>query len=273
MINIIASKIRPILPPFLFNKIEKFAREILNKSNFIEEEFDYDYYTHFYAWLFSRMSHRLTKESWIVDVGGKKLANTVISNFCNLVEITPSDLNFAGSGRKAIVNEDFSSLSGLKLKLVEVMSSQYCDYFIVPATFHLMDLPRYKGVIANPSQVNLRKNNLLMLANEFLRENGTIFLSLPITTNKTHSNKQGFIYKIDDLKEILSFFNFAVEEVNFVLHGNHDISTRLLEKTLYTETDLSGVKFKSENSYVIGYVKALKMVATKASKVAISHKS
>ena len=136
-----------------------------------------------------------------------------------------------------------------------------------------MDLPRYKGVIANPSQVNLRKNNLLMLANEFLRENGTIFLSLPITTNKTHSNKQGFIYKIDDLKEILSFFNFAVEEVNFVLHGNHDISTRLLEKTLYTETDLSGVKFKSENSYVIGYVKALKMVATKASKVAISHKS
>jgi hypothetical protein len=227
---------------------------MLRKGPIPEEEFDYDYYIHFYAWIFTENNLRISKEDWVVDVGGKKLANTVLAGFCKFLEITPTNLNFSGSGRHSICNIDFGNFELARVKIAEELSGEMPMAWISPATLHLMDKSRYRGVSSSISHLELKSNNFLRIVSEFISPTGYLFLSVPITFRESILNKQGYIYSLKDLRNTLAIFGFEICNSSFVTHGSHNIESIYEIKQLINTQQLNQVNFVSKDSYVIGFI-------------------
>jgi hypothetical protein len=251
----ISGLLHEYFPPAIYRWIRITYRAIRRRGPIVEDEFDYDYYTHFYAWSLDQFSKRTENNEWIVDVGGKKLANTILAHFYNLIEITPTDLNFKDSRRISINDEDFASSEGVINRVAKIVGDQKVSVILSPATFHLLDVPRYAGVSKVDLEEDHKKKKFLEFCNGVLERKGEIYIAVPITTNKSNLNSQGNIFNVDDLSELLMKHGFTISKVDFVTHGANEIETVLQNKTLYSIHDLDDIKFKSTNSYVIGYIK------------------
>lgn len=224
----------------------------------LSDENEYDYYIHFYAWMLGQIE--LTKKSNVFDVGGFKMASTVLSHFSNFIQITPTDLNFPNSGRKNLAPYDFSDLSALQERMMASISYLNnvgnsddrikIDYFICPATIHLMDTNRYRNV--NSTGGN-NVSNMLKFISEYSTENAKIFFSVPIALS-SFKTPGGLVYKPSDFIKLFDQYGFTLLNSCWLTDGAINVSHSFEAKTLYELELLEEVNFiDSHSSYVVGF--------------------
>ncbi len=197
----------------------------------------------------------------VFDVGGFKMASTVLSSFCNFIEITPRDLNFAASGRKTLAPFDFSDSTALKAEITRniahlqskessEISEIKIDFFICPATFHLMDTYRYEGVNAS---AGINAFNMLEFLSEFSKDTAKLFFSVPIAP-RTFETPGGVVYSTDDFISLFRKYGFELLDSCWLTDGAINISHSLQAGKLHDMDLLEQVDFVDpRSSYVIGF--------------------
>lgn len=149
----------------------------------------FDYYAVFYAWV-SRWFERRKRRLKILDVGGVKIANAILSAKHDITSV--------------VLKDPLDKITDIKYVICDVGDGKlpiYDDFFdvlICPATIHLIGLGRYGDKI-NPYAI---PNFISEINRVMKRENSHIFLATTLGENALIFN----IYYIFDFHTYLRLF-------------------------------------------------------------------
>lgn len=173
----------------------------LSKEDAIEF---FDHYSVFSYWVFEYI-YSMSGNRKILDVGGKKLLNAILSIDNEVTSIVLADCKDRISKVKYVIHDVSDCLS---------FPDDYFDIFLSPGTLHLVGLGRY-GDKLDPNVLPRFIKDL----NRVMKKKSDLFLLMPLGKNHLLFNFH-YIFDFHTLKDM--FYGWTVEEyfVDEFVHFN-----------------------------------------------------
>lgn len=193
-------KIRKIFGLFLaiknFRKYQKLMIENHPFKNFkkkiwcnsVEDPFEFfNYYDVFSYWIIKKINE-LGNNKKILDVGGKKITNAILSINNDVIAVVLKDCKDKISKVRYVIHDVSYPLP---------FEDNTFDVFTSPATLHLIGLGRYGDKLDPNALINFVKE-----LDRVMKKKSDLFLCMPLGKNQLIFNLH-YIFDFDTLKDIL----------------------------------------------------------------------
>ena len=226
---------------------ERVREHFWGRNSHIQDARDADTFMMIEFYSFSKLDPKTFSEMKVLDIGGRGLAASLLSNFCSAYT---SSSNLAGINNTSLFQyTDFSKLDFQELS----QSFEAYDLILCPETFHLLHSGRYEGTLENP----LAQENFLRFVTERSKVGTKLIISVPINPNQSENSFHN-IYDPAFLIGKIEKHGWKILKSAFSPYRNQSIQTSLELRKVYNLRFLKRVDFcsnieGSNFSWVIGF--------------------